>query len=349
MNLSGLTIPDIYGVERVTLDGEFESDRLTERLIEEWIPYFECHKCGRWDYCKYAKRHPANANRSIDIKCGVAVDCIRNLVRDAFPTVKKMSQGQTQDFLDGAFHFFRFVYDSEQYIGMNMDAGFHDYWGEFAPYIYSHIAHLRDHLNGISYHWKNLPTFRSKSPVLFVEGYSEKAFIDELRKSHMSWFLRLNVEVYGGNGNRVSKRIRMLLDKLKDQGSIIYAQGDADGQNTDVFQEWVKSRVMDEDKAFVFIHDFETAIPSSLLLSALIDIGILAPISLEEFNGRLGDYKGSIVKKIRKVFQIDLDPYKTELATTVAAILNDADWWQDDQFMNTSELGRFLRFIQGIV
>ncbi len=37
-------------------------------MIENWIGYFECHKCGKWDYCKYTQKHPANPDRSIDIK-----------------------------------------------------------------------------------------------------------------------------------------------------------------------------------------------------------------------------------------------------------------------------------------
>ena len=160
-------------------------------FFSEWIPYFECHKCGRWDYCKYAQKHPANPNRSVDIKCGVAIDCLTNLITSAFPNLKDLSKDDLQNFMDGCFHFYSFVYSSEQYIGMNMNSGFHDYWGEYAPAIYSRVGTLRTHLERLVVNWKELPNFAAKSSLLFVEGYSEKAFLDEMRKSHSSWFLDL--------------------------------------------------------------------------------------------------------------------------------------------------------------
>lgn len=348
MDLTGFSIPDIYGVERVQLEGGFTDTTLAERLIAEWIPYFECHKCGRWDYCKYAQPHPANPKRSIDIKCGVASDCIRNLVKSAFPLLEKMDRPHIQNFLDGAYQFYEFIYSAEQYIGMNMNDDFHSYFAEYAPTIYSRISYLRSHLNGIAFHWKDLPEFMTKSPVLFVEGYTEKAFLDEMRKSHSAWFLHLDVEVYAGKGNRRSKRIQMLLDKFKSQGLVVYAQGDADGEHADIFRGLVDSGSIDQDKTFVFEHDFETSLPRGLLLAALIDMQIISEMSFEEFDAKLGEFGGSVNRRLNEAFGIDTSPYKIELATTVGAILNDATWWQNDKFM-ASELGRFLRFVQQIV
>lgn len=349
MDLTDFSIPDIYGVERVPLNGTYTESLLAEILIAEWIPYFECHKCGRWDYCKYAKRHPANPNRSIDIKCGVACDCLRNLVKSAFPFLVEMNRDHIQEFLDGAFDFYRFIYDAEQYIGMNMDEGFHKFFGEYAPAVYSRIGHLRNYLNGIATHWKDLPAFLTKSPVLFVEGYAEKTFLDELRKSHSTWFLDLNVEVYEGKGNRRSKRIQMLLKKFKAQGLVIYAQGDADGESADIFRSLIDSGSIDKDKTFVFEHDFETSLPKSLLLAALIEMQFLPQMPVEDFAKQLGSFKGSVNARLKEVLDIDVKPHKIELATTAAALLNEITWWPDKKFMTETELGRFLRFIQGII
>ena len=47
MELSKFTILDIYGVERIPLSGEYTAESLSETFIENWIPYYECHKCGR--------------------------------------------------------------------------------------------------------------------------------------------------------------------------------------------------------------------------------------------------------------------------------------------------------------
>jgi len=70
-DFTGLSIFDVYGVKRVPLEGEFNAAILAERLVEEWIPYYECHKCGRFDYCKFVERKPHNPTRAFDIKCGV--------------------------------------------------------------------------------------------------------------------------------------------------------------------------------------------------------------------------------------------------------------------------------------
>jgi hypothetical protein len=348
MDFTGFSIPDIYGVERLPLDGIYTESSLAEKLIDEWIPYFECHKCGKWDYCKFAQRHPTNPHRSIDIKCGVASDCIKNLLKSVFPFLAKMNREQVQEFLDGAFDFYRFIYDAEQYVGMNMDEGFHEYFGEYAPAIYSRIGHLRNYLNSVASHWKELPAFSAKSPVLFVEGYAEKAFIDELRKSHLSCFLDLSVEVYEGKGNRRSKRIQMLLNKYKSQGLVIYAQGDADGENADIFRGLINSGSIDHDKTFVFEHDFETSLSKSLLLASLIEMQFLSEMPIGDFVNQIGSFKGSVNARLKEIFDIDVGPHKIELATTAAALLNQVTWWSDEKFMSETEIGRFLRFIQTI-
>jgi hypothetical protein len=348
MNLTNFTIHDIYGVARIQLEGEYTDKSLSEKLIEEWIPYFECHKCGRWDYCKYVQQSPWNPHRAKDIKCGVASDCIRNLIQSVFSEMQHMTQEQVQDFLDGAYYFYKFIYDAEQYTGMNMNSEFHQYYGELAPYIYSHVGYLRNDLNNMALRWKDIPNFKTKSPVLFVEGYGEKAFLDEMRKSHMSWFMDLNVEVYAGKGNRRSKRIQMLLEKYKEQGLIIYAQGDADGEYADVFRGLINSGSIEQDKIFVFEHDFETSLPVGLLLEALVEMQFLEPMPIEEFREKLGAPIGSVISRLHKAFNVDISSSKIEFATTTAAILNGAIWWTDDFFMKQTELGRFLNFVQDV-
>jgi hypothetical protein len=348
MDLTGYSIPDIYGVERVELQGEFTKASLAERLIEEWIPYFECHKCGRWDYCKFAQPHPANPERSVDIKCGVASAAIRNMVTSAFPSIEELNREQIENFLDGTFYFFRFIYDAEQYIGMNMDNSFHSYWEDFAPYIYSNIGFLRNHLNRLASHWKGLPGFKAESSLLLVEGQSEKAFFDELRKSHSSWFLDLNVEVYGGKGNRKSKRIHMLLDKYKDQGLVVYAQGDADGNSADVFRGLINASAIEEVNTFVFQFDFESSLPTQLAYDALTDLGLLSEVVETQFLEEMADPSKSFSTKLQEQLGVDISSYKIDFAVAVAEILNEVSWHMDDDFMQQTELGKFLRFVQGI-
>jgi hypothetical protein len=105
---------------------------------------------------------------------------------------------------------------------------------------------------------------------------------------------------------------------------------------------------LDKDKAFVFNHDFESSVPPKFLHIALVDMGLLPQLSSNEFTERLGIFEGSVVNRLKDEFQIDLDPVKIDLATTIAAILNEVIWWQDDHFMQETELGKFLGFIQRI-
>lgn len=351
MDLSGYYIFDIYGVERITLDGNYSADSLAEIFIDKWIPYLECHRCGRWDYCKYAQQHPANPERSIDIKCGVVVDSIRNFVRASFTVLEKLEPDKIQEYLNGAFFYFKFIYDAELYIGMCMDFGFCEDYGEYAPAIFGGMRRLRDSLNNLGSSWKDIPEFRSKRPVLFVEGSSEKEFLDEMKISHSAWFLYLSIEVYGGKGNRRSKRIQMLLDKYKDLGYEIYAQGDADGEHTDIFRSLIKSGSVKEENTFVFIHDFETAIPHRLLYASLKEMKIINEISEQDFSAALAENDASIAKKLLEKFGSDIKPQKLKLARTIARILRHprANWWQNGKFMSETELGRFLRFIQRII
>ena len=109
MELSKFTILDTYGVERIPLSGEYTAESLLETFIENWIPYYECHKCGRWDYCKYSKPYPTNPDRSEDIKCGVAADSLRNFVQATFEVLEQLKGEKVQDYLDGAFFFYKFI------------------------------------------------------------------------------------------------------------------------------------------------------------------------------------------------------------------------------------------------
>ena len=84
INFTHHTIWDASGVERVNIEGDFTAEELSHLLIEEWIPYFECHTCGRADYCKYTQPHKYNPDKLDDIKCGVAVNTIKNLIRHTF-------------------------------------------------------------------------------------------------------------------------------------------------------------------------------------------------------------------------------------------------------------------------
>lgn len=77
-----LTVPTISYEKEVTLNIKFSADDLCEKLIDEWIPYIDCErKCHKSDYCKFTEPHPHVVDRLNDIKCGVAKNVLKNIIK----------------------------------------------------------------------------------------------------------------------------------------------------------------------------------------------------------------------------------------------------------------------------
>jgi hypothetical protein len=349
VDLTGLFIFDSYGVKRVPLAGEFNAAILADRLVADWIPYYECHKCGRFDYCKFVERIPQNPALAFDIKCGIFEAALRVFVETTFHLLPGMTTEQRQDYLDAVFHYGQFVYSAELMIGSCIDKGFVEWWEDSGPRVFGQLVSLRDRLDSLAAAMQSIPEFRSQRAVLFVEGWSEKAFLDKMRESHSYWFLPLVIEVYDGKGNRRPKRIEMLLDRYVRHGYKVFIQGDADGKGNAIFDRIVEKDAVTPDRTFVFTYDFETAVPASLMLSALQSMGELEEVDIEQFQEVILRSDGPVSKTLKTNYGLDLEPLKLEFATQVADILNypSVIWWNNENFMQT-ELGRFLRFIQGI-
>jgi hypothetical protein len=347
MQLDGCTLLDIYGVERTTLSGHVSPRQLGDLFVDNWIPYMECHKCGRSDYCRFAKPHPHNEHKKLEIRCGVAETAIRNFVDHTFEMARDLALPQRQAYLDGSFHLLRFILEAEQTIGNAICTDFLNWLGKYSPTHFGRITRLRDSLNSLGQSFRQIPELYSQRSLLLVEGWAEKAFLDKLRESHSTWFLDLLVECYDGKGNRKSKRIAMLLDKYLELGYTIYAQGDADGKPGEIFKGLVDSGQLQMPNTFTFPIDFETAIPVPLLFRGLRRVGANVNFTPTQLRDAAKDSGLSINVILERQFGVDTEPLKVELATAVAELLNISRhaWWQDDAFMDT-ELGRFLRFIQ---
>lgn len=353
VNLTGTSIFEADGLKRIPLNGPYTVSRLADMMVAEWIPYFECHKCGRFDYCKFVERLPQNPHLARDIKCGVAVAAIRNLVERSFGLLLAADTDTRQHFLDGAFHLFGFVYRAELQIGAFLNDDILDWWNTYAPATFGHLASLRSHLDAVAYHLGHFEAFGAKDSVLLVEGWSEKALVERLKHSRLLWFLRLDVRPYGGRGNRRPGRIELLLEEHRAKGYTVYLQGDADGKGGDLFSQLVNRQLVDRDHTFVFEHDFESAIPPGLLYDALRAIGEADAIDRQEFVAAAGGGSGSIIERLRTRIGFDLERVKVPLAQAVADLLNATIWdrgkpWWDDQLFMTTELGRFLDFLRGI-
>lgn len=337
------TILDIYGVKRIPLKGRYSAESLAERLVQEWVPLIECHrKCYRSEYCKYAPKEQHE-----EILCGVVSDALRNLVGAAFPIVKKLDKKQTQQFLDGAFFYKKFISEAEGTIGMCIESSCVEWFGEFAPMVFGGITRLRGNLNKAASHWRVIHEFHSYQHILLLEGQTEKVFLDEMRKTHFDSYMRLNLEVYEGKGNRTSKRIKMLLDRLTRLGYTIYLQGDKDGSKNDVFEGLVDSGCLPGENVFAFEHDFETAIPSEIIHCALTEMDLI-DCTLEEYRQSVEQSRESVSAVLAERFSLDIGPHKKKLAFVTARLIVANDYLENKEFMEKNELGQFLSFIEKI-
>lgn len=351
MDLSGYKIFDIYGIKNITLQGHLDADSLSQKLIDVWVPYIDCKtKCPKSDYCKYTKRSPYHPDRLTDVKCGVGVETLTNFIGSTFYILEKLSPENIENYLDGAFYLCQFVVHAEWAVGTCINKHIIQCFHEYAPALFGDVARLRDELNKIGSAFQHIPEFRSVKGVLFVEGWTEKEFLEKLRESHSSWFLDLNIEVYDGKGNRRPKRVQMLLDNYIKLGYKIYIQGDADGKDSAIFKELVRKGSVTQDCIFVFKYDFESSLPPALFLRVLQELGEIVEVGVDEFIEKVCQLDCSVVKKVKDIFGIDLHPLKLHIASLVAEKLNNPRWaWcQDDTFMQT-EIGKFIRFIQDMV
>jgi hypothetical protein len=141
----------------------------------------------------------------------------------------------------------------------------------------------------------------------------------------------------------------MLLDRYVRHGYKVFIQGDADGKSNTIFDRIVEKDAVTPDRTFVFAYDFETAVPAGLMFSALQSMGELEDVDIEQFQEVIPRSAGPVSKTLKTNYGLDLEPLKLEFATQVADILNHPSviWWNNENFMQT-ELGRFLRFIQGV-
>lgn len=351
LDLSNFKIFDIYGIKNIKLEGEYSAETLSNKLIEEWVPYIDCErKCSRSDYCKFTQLSPYRPDRLTDVRCGVVVSAMRNFVEATFHILANLPDKMVENYLDGVFYFSQFIFSAELMIGSFMDEGVVDWYKQDAPAFFGYVTRLRDELNNFASVFRKIPELRSAKGVLFLEGWTEKAFLEKLRESHSAWFSNLILEVYSGSGNRRPKRIQMLLDNYVNKGYKIYIQGDADGRDSKIFDELVRKGSIHQGNTFVFKYDFESSVPPILLLNALKALGELSEVEPEEFLEKIHSFDKSVVFLLQKHFQLDINPIKLELASTIAEYLNKPfwSWWKDEDFMKT-ELGQFLHFIRKII
>lgn len=347
VQFNNIPLRDIYGDKIEKISGEYTADELGVYLTKMWVAYVECHQCSREDTCEFVQPHPHWKHRKKEIRCGVKSKFITNLINLVFSEFMDGDDNTHERLLSGIFYLSEFIFKAEHKIGMALSSDWLNYLEGYASNSILSIVHLRELLNNAAGDFAFIPSLYDKKPILLVEGESEKAFIDKLKESHLSWFSDLRVEVYGGNGNCHPRRIQMRLNKYIEDGYTCYMQGDKDGKELNVFNKLIKQGVVKAENTFLFENDFESSIPPNLLLNVIKSLGYLTDVSEDDFLQNI-DQEKSICKTLEVYYDFDINSYKVALADELGWFFNNSyfSWYNDESnFMETTELGQFLDFI----
>ena len=344
INVDKLSIFDYSGHNRIYLNGEYFIDFFADLLINKWLPFFECHECGRGDYCKFTVPHRGNPDKKKDIKCGVVSTVIKNFLKSTYQIFQNLNEKDKQNYLNGLYYLQRYVYHAELRIGMLIDE---EMLHDTTPAIFAGMSSLRSNLNSCAEHFKYIKELHIPKGILLVEGWSEKIFIQRMFEGGLIWSSSFDIEVYEGRNNKSPKKLQLLIDKLRKDGYEIFIQGDQDGRGIDVFREHKKSNLFAAANQFQFSHDFETAFPAKLMFNSLSELGILESIEFKEFNELIYPCNESVANKMKRILDVHICDKKIAIADMAAKLIADLNWWDEKEIMD-SELGKFLEFLKKI-
>lgn len=344
--IKGITIPAERGFsqERIPLpEGEYRRAQLLKALLDEWIPLFECHKCGRFSYCKFAQPHSTNPNRARDIQCGVVVTALDNLLLVSWSRLLTYTTEQLQRFFNGLFHFSQFVFDTEITIGNYVDPDHLNWAGEdLARREFGFISHLRVHLDRFASEFRELDDFGSVGRWIVVEGDAEKAFLERLGELRFYTIYVSGVEKYGGKGNATPTRFRLYVESLQNRGYSVAVQGDRDNSKKNRLERFVSDGLIEKDLAFPFPKDFEGSFPPPVLHHALHLSGY--DVSLEWLTGIMTrSSHPPVTRKIQS--KVGKRVNKVELARRLAEVVSH-NWVQIYEKHSSNEIVRWLSFLR---
>jgi hypothetical protein len=345
LNLENLSILLLDG-GRETLCREFSKDELAELFVDRWIPYLVCRDdCGRHSYCRFARPDSSRSGRSPDIRCGFAVEVVRNFVGSSFHIARSLEASQLQAYLDGAYHLVRFVHESELRAGRMIWQDHLDWLAEdrYKVKAFTSVVDLRDKLDALAASLGSIQAFATTRTLILLEGPSELRFLQRLARTGLAWWDGLRLDSYDGRSNRKPTALRLLKRKMHQAGYHIFIQGDADGRVVDIFDQLVRQGIVARENTFAFQLDFESSFPTDILYDALRYMDRLEHVDRDTFVWKIrNDRSESVIGQIRKAFDIDLEPCKVHLAEALADVLNqDFLLWSSDEFWQ-SEIGQFL-------
>jgi len=336
-DLSNLFIFSIRN--NITLNDSYSKEEIIKLMIENWIAYFECHKCGKWDYCKYAQKHPVNPNRSIDIRCGIAIDFITNFINTTFFLIEDLNEYQKQAYLNSAYYLTEFVINTEQVIGRFTNKEHIEGWETYAPSLYGITTnYIDEYLKKAQKEMKDVPFLNSKRSVLFVEGKSEEIFANS--------FSDILVVNYDGEGGITYSKIEYTIKQYQKQGYKVYIQADKDGKSKNQRVNKIISKgLVDKENIFCFKYDFETSVPLHILFKLLNEIKMFS----EDYNDFKIEYdtNRSVVKYIENKYNISINKplFAKKISKYIDISSHQKNLYYDENFLNT-EIGQFWDFLK---
>lgn len=335
VDLSDLNLLSYSG--NTQLSGSYSDADIIGVMVEKWIPYFECHKCGRWDCCQFTQKHPSNPNRSVEIKCGVAVRFINNIVALTFNKLNDLNKQQLQHYLNSLYFLTQYIQDAEQSIGLLTNKDQLDFWGQYSTSLLGATKNTLDILSSAHVAMKHVPFFNSKRCVIFVEGESEEIFCKTLTG--------IAVHNYSGAGNLAYSKIEYTIKEYIKEGYNVLIQLDLDGKLKNSNIEKIISRgLVPKENTFAFVFDFETSIPLELFHLFLVDEGLIP----SSFNDFIKNYDGkSIEKHCKKKYNLEINKTKIskKLCDHIYKSSLSKNLFYDKAFL-TAEIGKFWYFLQ---
>ncbi|QSZ41365.1 hypothetical protein GJV85_04340 [Sulfurimonas aquatica] len=340
MILDGLYLYRYANSDRIELNGIHSKESIIELMVDEWIYYMECHKCGKSDYCKYTEPHNVNPDKKAEIKCGVAKDFITNYINNTFDSIEDLEIEQKQAYLDTAYYLSQYVQSAEIGIGTLINEDYLSVWGEFAPALYGFTKEPLDYLNKAHKEMKHVGMFRSKKSLILVEGYSENIFVDN--------FSDIKVVNYEGEGRIRYDKIEFLVQEYQEDGYEVYLQSDMDGKpHNDKVNKIINGGLIKEENIFQFKHDFESSIPAKLFYTILIDNELISD-TFENFEEGI-DLQRGIVHYVETKYDISINKrmIATEVSLAIHKYSRRRNLYQDERFLDT-EIGKFWNFIRKV-
>lgn len=337
-----LKILNFDGTEYIELGEDVPVSLLKKELVNEWVPHFDCFKCGRKTYCKYAETRNGTDYLYHEVQCGVVKSFIEEYVDISADNFDKLSTISKNDFLLGLYYLSKFVFDSENYIGAFQQQGFIEemYTEQVAKRLLGLATDIQISLQRACEHLWKVDFTCAKRIMLLVEGVSEKEFIEQYAKLELGFIGNVYVDSYDGKDNRGKNKIFKIINYFKNKGFKVLMQIDKDGKEVNLNQH-VNSGLLTNDDYFAFTEDLENTYPNELIAECLEEFGSDSEVILQRLS--LPRATGVTLYKHLKEAAVWLPP-KPLFAKKMANLVSEYDLVNRND-CQSMELVQFLKFI----